>query len=37
VADNVAIEPGLRYNHSLNEDFTDEGVFQVNIGFTIFF
>jgi len=36
IGDMVAIEPGLRYNHSLNEDFTDEGVFQVNIGFTLF-
>ena len=36
VADNVAIEPGLRYNLSLNEDFTDEGVLQFNIGFTLF-
>ncbi|WP_299114151.1 hypothetical protein [uncultured Winogradskyella sp.] len=36
VADNIAIEPGLRYNLSLNEDFTDEGVFQFNIGFTLF-
>lgn len=33
----VAVEPGLRYNHSLNEDFTDKGVFQLNIGFTLFF
>ncbi|GGI57773.1 hypothetical protein [Winogradskyella haliclonae] len=36
VADNIAIEPGLRYNLSLNEDFSDEGVFQFNIGFTLF-
>lgn len=36
IADNVAVEPGLRYNISLNEDFTDEGIFQFNIGFTIF-
>lgn len=37
LSDNIAIEPGLRYNHSLNEDFSDEGVFQLNIGFTLFF
>ena len=37
VSDHIAIEPGLRYNLSLNEDFTDEGVFQINIGFTLFF
>ncbi|WP_299113823.1 outer membrane beta-barrel protein [uncultured Winogradskyella sp.] len=37
VADNVSIEPGLRYNLSLNEDFTDEGVFQFNVGFALHF
>lgn len=37
VSDNVSIEPGLRYNLSLNEDFTDEGVFQFNIGFALHF
>ena len=37
IGSNVAIEPGLRYNHSLNDNFTDKGVFQVNIGFTLFF
>ncbi|WP_046745840.1 hypothetical protein [Kordia zhangzhouensis] len=37
IGNNVSIEPGLRYNHSLNEDFTDEGVFQVNIGFALHF
>jgi hypothetical protein len=36
LGDMVAIEPGIRYNHSLNEDFTDKGVFQINIGFTLF-
>jgi outer membrane protein W len=35
IGDKVSIEPGLRYNLSLNEDFTDEGVFQINIGFAI--
>ena len=37
VGKNVSIEPGLRYNLSLNEDFTDEGVFQFNIGFALHF
>ena len=37
VGNNVSIEPGLRYNHSLNEDYTDKGVFQVNIGFALHF
>ena len=34
---NVAIEPGLRYSISLNEDFTDEGIFQLNVGLSVFF
>lgn len=34
---NVSIEPGIRYNHSLNEDYTDKGVFQFNIGFALHF
>lgn len=37
VSDNISIEPGLRYNLSLNEDFTDEGVLQFNIGFALHF
>lgn len=37
VADNISIEPGLRYNLSLNEDFTDEGVFEFRIGFALHF
>ncbi|WP_396186993.1 hypothetical protein [Flavobacterium sp.] len=37
LGDNVSIEPGLRYNHSLNENFTDKGVFQFNVGFALHF
>ncbi len=37
LADNVALEPGLRYNISLNNDYTDKGVFQGNMGFSMFF
>ena len=37
VADNISIEPGLRYNLSLNEDFTDEGLLRINIGFALHF
>lgn len=37
VTDNISIEPGLRYNHSLNENFTDKGVFQFNVGFALLF
>ncbi|WP_228027877.1 hypothetical protein [Costertonia aggregata] len=34
--DYISIEPGLRYNYSLNQDFTDLGVLEFNIGFAIF-
>lgn len=37
VSDNISIEPGLRYNHSLNEDYADKGVLQFNIGFALHF
>ncbi|EDP96334.1 hypothetical protein U8527_09485 [Kordia algicida OT-1] len=37
IGNNVSIEPGLRYNVSLNEDFTDEGVLQFNVGFALHF
>jgi len=33
---NVSIEPGVRYNHSLNDDFY-ESVFQFNVGFALHF
>lgn len=37
LGDNVSIEPGVRYNVSLNEDYSEEGVFQLNIGFALHF
>ena len=37
IGNNVSIEPGLRYNHSLNEDYSDEGIFQFNVGFALSF
>ncbi|MGG5487002.1 hypothetical protein [Gaetbulibacter sp. PBL-D1] len=37
VADNISIEPGLRYNLSMNEDFTDEGMVEFRIGFALHF
>lgn len=37
LGDNVSIEPGIRYNHSLNEDYADKGIFQVNVGFALYF
>jgi len=36
VGKNVSIEPGIRYNISLNNDFYDD-VFQLNIGFALHF
>ncbi|MEZ4857640.1 MAG: hypothetical protein R2781_02405 [Flavobacteriaceae bacterium] len=35
IADNVSIEPGLRYNLSMNDDFYDS-TFNFNIGFALF-
>ena len=37
LGNNVSIEPGLRYNATLNEDADPEGNFQVNIGFALHF
>lgn len=37
LGENVSIEPGLRYNLSLNQDYTDKDVFQLNIGFALHF
>lgn len=37
LGDNVSIEPGLRYNLSLNQDYSDKDVFQFNIGFALHF
>lgn len=37
IGNNVSIEPGLRYNHSLNDKYTDKAVLQFNIGFALHF
>jgi hypothetical protein len=37
LSDKIALEPGLRYNHSLNDKYTDKGVIQFNVGFSMFF
>ncbi|NQY05262.1 MAG: autotransporter outer membrane beta-barrel domain-containing protein [Flavobacteriaceae bacterium] len=37
LGENVSIEPGLRYNLSLNDDFTEDGLFRINIGFALHF
>lgn len=34
---NVSIEPGLRYNASMNDKYTEDGQFQFNIGFALHF
>ncbi|AOW11154.1 porin family protein [Flavobacterium gilvum] len=36
IGKNISLEPGLRYNISLNNDFYDD-VFQLNIGFALHF
>lgn len=37
LGENVSVEPGVKYNVSLNEDFSDDGQFQLNIGFALHF
>lgn len=37
LSEHISLEPGIRYNISLNEDFSDENVFEVNVGFVVFF
>ncbi|SFR49336.1 hypothetical protein SAMN04490243_2243 [Robiginitalea myxolifaciens] len=35
ISNSVSIEPGLRYNFSLNDQFTEEGIFEIRVGFVI--
>lgn len=35
--DFISVEPGLRYNLSLNKDFTEEGILEFRIGFALHF
>ena len=37
LGENVSAEPGFRYNVSLNEDFTDQGLFELRFGFALHF
>ncbi len=37
LGENVSIEPGLRYNLSLNEDYSDKGILEFRIGFALHF
>ncbi|MEM0941178.1 MAG: hypothetical protein AAGI25_15530 [Bacteroidota bacterium] len=36
-SEQAALEPSLRYNISLNDDFSDDGIFEIRFGFSIFF
>lgn len=36
LTDDIAFEPTLRYNVSLNKDYTDEGIFEMKFNFVIF-
>lgn len=37
LGNNVSVEPGVRYNATMNEDADPEGNFQLNIGFALHF
>lgn len=37
LGDNVSVEPGVRYNLSLNQNYAKADTFQVNIGFALHF
>lgn len=33
----ISIEPGLRYNFSLNEQYSEDGIFELRVGFALHF
>jgi len=37
VADNISVEPGVRYNATMNDKYDEEGNFQLNVGFALHF
>lgn len=37
LGENVSIEPGLRYNASMNDKYTEDGQFQLQVGFALHF
>ena len=37
LTNNIGIEPAIRYNYSLNDDFTDKGIFEFTVGFSFYF
>lgn len=37
LGENVSVEPGLRYNMSMNDDYTEDDAFQLCVGFALHF
>lgn len=37
LGDNVSIEPGIRYNSTMNKDYSEDSAFQVCVGFALHF
>ena len=37
LGENVSIEPGIRYNASMNDNYTEDGQFQLQVGFALHF
>lgn len=37
LGENVSVEPGLRYNMSMNDNYTEDGQFQLCVGFALHF
>lgn len=37
LTENISLEPGLRYNLTMNDDYTKENIFQFNVGFALHF
>lgn len=37
LGENVSIEPGIRYNASMNDKYTEDGQFQLQVGFALHF
>ncbi len=35
IGDHVSVEPGVRYDYSVNDQYTTDGVIQLNLGFVI--
>ena len=37
LGENVSIEPGIRYNNSMNKNYSPDSAFQVRVGFALHF